>query len=377
MMPMYSKRFSFRIQWKFAMILTMIMLLTFESLPVFGEPSPDDAKTQLNEISAEEKQIVENLFVLSSEIESLNTDIEALNQSKDEIAAEIEAKNIKISIQNEIYESTKSNLAEVLRIQQRAGITSRLEALMKATSLKDFISRFNLIRDLTKNVDQLMKETEFQRIAIETERFKLEALMKDLSAKEVVLKRSLAEKSKAAQALEDYLESLESEKAYYEAYLNSIEQVWSELKPLFATTVTAFTKIIETGDLPEDTVEVVVSLFNARGIISEMKFNEILSKRQDLPELKFDFIQDGVVLTFPDYSVEIEGAFERVDHQTILYRVDGGTFYGLPMNDSALKDLFSKGDLIFSLKNILGKNGIKRIDHYEDRIELQISIGLF
>lgn len=376
-MPICTKRFSLTRTIKLAIILTVLLCLSFEMYPVFGEPSPDDAKSQLDEISAEEMQIVENLFVLSSEIELLNTEIKALNKSMDGIATSIEEKNRLISLQIESYESMKENLAQVLKIQQRAGITSRLETLLKSTSLKDFIGRVNLIRDLSKNIDRLMKETDSQRLAIESERYNLQALLTDLSAKEQELKMSLAEKSKAAEALEAYLESLESEKAYYEAYLNSIERVWGELKPLFATTVAAFTKIIETGDLPEDTVEVAVSLFNTRGIISENKFNDILSKRKDLPELKFDFIKEGVVLSFPAYNVKIEGAFERVDNQTILYRVEGGTFYDLPMNDSALKDLFSDGDLIFSLKSILGKNGIRRIDHYDDRIELQISIGLF
>lgn len=360
-----------------AIITTVLLLLSVEMYPVFGEPSPDDAKNQLNEISAEEMQIVENLFVLSSEIELMNTEIEALNKSMDGIATNIEEKNRLISLQIEAYESMKENLAQVLKIQQRAGITSRLETLLKSTSLKDFIGRVNLIRDLSKNIDRIMKETDSQRIAIESERYNLQVLLTDLSAKEQELKQSLAEKSKAAETLEAYLESLESEKAYYEAYLNSIERVWGELKPLFATTVAAFTKIIETGDLPEDTVEVVVSLFNTRGIISEEKFNDILSKRKDLPELEFDFIKEGVVLSFPAYNVKIEGAFERIDNQTLLYRVEGGTFYELPMNESALKDLFSDGDLIFSLKSILGKNGIRSIDHYDDRIELQISIGLF
>ena len=73
----------------------------------------------------------------------------------------------------------------------------------------------------------------------------------------------------------------------------------------------------------------------------------------------------------------LHGNFELLDNQTIQYVVTGGEFFELPMSESAIKDLFSEGDLIFSLKSILGKSTIKKIEVFEDRIELQVSVGLF
>jgi hypothetical protein len=222
-----------------------------------------------------------------------------------------------------------------------------------------------------------MKETDFAKSSLERERANLNEMLVELENQEALLVKKAEDKNMARLELEAYLDSLESEKEHYEAYLDSIEKIWNDLKPLFSLTIKSFTQIIEKGDMPEDTVEVVLSLFNTRGIIREVKFNQILSQRSDLPELKFDFKSDGVVLKFPSHEVELNGTFELVDNQTIKYVVKGGQFYKLPMSQSALADLFSEGDLVFNLKSILGKNTIRRIDYYEDRLELQVTISLF
>lgn len=342
-----------------------------------AQPQNIEAQNKLSQITEEEQAIIEALFVLSSEIELLNTELSKLGQDIEQIELEVEQKNTEIIQISEAYESLKSNLAEVLRIQQRSGIASNLEILLRSKDLKDLMSRINLLRDLSKNVDGLMTKTDFAKMSLERERNNLSELLKALENQEKLLIKTAEEKNKARLELEDYLDSLESEKEHYAAYLESIEKIWNELKPLFSLTIKSFTQIIEKGDMPEDTVEVVFSLFNTRGIIREDKFNQILAKRDDLPELIFDFKSDGVVLKFPSHDVELNGTFELVDSQTIKYVVTGGQFYKLPMSQSARSDLFSEGDLVFNLKSILGKNTIRRIDYYEDRLELQVTISLF
>lgn len=356
--------------------LLVCVLIGFHALAA-AQPQNTEAQEKLTQITDEEQAIIESLFVLSSEIELLNTQLQKLGQDIEQIETEIALKNDEIQVLNDAFERLRTNLAQVLKIQQRSGVASSIEVLLKSKDLKDFVSRVNLLRDLSRNVDGLMKETELAKSALEREKVNLTELLKTLENQEALLIKTAEDKNKAREELEAYLNSLESEKAHYEAYLKSIEKTWNELKPLFSKTIKAFAQIIERGDMPEDTVEVVMSLFNTRGIIRENKFNRILSERSDLPELSFDFRSDGVVLKFPSHEVELYGTFELVDNQTIKYVVTGGQFYRLPMSNSALSDLFSDGDLVFNLKAILGKNTIRRIDYYDDRLELQITISLF
>lgn len=357
-------------------VLMICIVISVHGIAV-AQPNSSEAQDKLTQITEEEQAIIESLFVLSSEIELLGTQLEKLGQDLVKINGDIEEKNSEIKLKAEAYEKLAESLAQVLRIQQRSGVASSIEVLLKSKDLKDFISRVNLLRDLSRNVDGLMRETASAKMALERERKNLTELLNALEDQETVLAKTAEDKNKARDELEAYLDSLESEKAHYEAYLDSIEQTWNALKPLFSKTIKAFSQIIERGDMPEDTVEVVMSLFNTRGIIREEKFNRILSERSDLPPLDFDFKSDGVVLSFPSHEVELIGTFELVDNQTIRYAVTGGLFYNLPMSQSALSDLFSDGDLVFNLKTILGKNTIRRIDNYDDRLELQITISLF
>ncbi len=353
-----------------------IILLTIGNVSL-AQPNDEKAQTKLTQITEEEQAIIESLFVLSSEIEMLNTEILKLGEGITKIKSDINEKERAIAVQENTYETLKDNLGEVLRIQQRSGVASSLEIILGAKNLKDLVNRINLLRDLSKNVDNLMNETEAVRLQLVRERESLGTLLTDMENQEVKLAQTAVDKNIAKLELESYLEGLASEKEHFQAYLDSIELLWAGLKPLFADTIQSFTEMIEKGDLPEDTVEVTLSLFNTRGTIKEDKFNAILDKRENLPELTFDFKTDGVTLSFPSYEVELNGYFELLDSQTIQYIVTGGVFYKLPMSESALKDLFSAGDLVFNLKAILGKNTIKKITNFEDRLELQITIGLF
>ena len=360
---------------KYLIPIACLLLLT--SGFAFAVPNESEASNKMTQITKEEQTIIEALFVLSTDIENLSGELYALNNSITNVEAEMREKEKAIAMQENAYMSLKRNLGDVLKIQQRAGIASNIEIILSAKNLKDLVNRINLLRDLSKNVDRLMLETERVRLQLTSDRETLEKLRKDMEIQVALLAQKVLDKNNAKRELENYLDSLATEKEHYQDYLDSIETLWASLKPLFAQTIQSFTEIIEKGDLPEDTVEVSLSLFNSRGIIKESRFNTILEKREDLADLTFDFKTDGVSLAFPSYEVKLDGYFELVDSQTIQYIVTGGEFYDLPMSESALNDLFRAGDFVFNLKAIMGNNTINKIISFEDRLELQITIRLF
>jgi len=359
------------------LFLLIVILFQMNGLVSTAQPNDSEAEAKLLEITEEEKGIIEKLFLLSSEIEFLNTKLTKLGEDIASIETRISNKEKEIEVSEKRFEGLKNNLSEVLKIQQRSGIASNIEIILNAKNLKDLVNRINLLRDLSKNVDQLMNDTMSVSRQLEKEKESLKTLLTDMENQETLLAETAKNKTQAKLDLENYLSSLASEKAHYQDYLKSIETLWESLKPLFADTIANFTKIIESGDLPEDTVEVNVSLFNTRGTIQEDKFNAILEEREDLPQMKFEFKEEGISLSFPSHQVVLEGTFELVDNQTIQYVVKGGAFFDLPMSPSAIDDLFSEGDLVFNLKSILGKNTIKKIENFDGRIELQIAISLF
>lgn len=359
------------------LLLTVMILGGFGFTTVTDNQPMDEAKEKLEAISDTEQEIVEALFILSSEIELLNTEMAKLKLDIEQLNRDSIHKSEMIEIENENFKKIQDSLMQILKHQQRSGIGSYLNMILGSENISDFLNRLNLIRDLSKNTVRLMDEIDVSKRILEREKMELEALIINMENSQKALEEKLSSKKQAADALEEYLDSLEADKAYYEEYLNSIENVWKSLKPMFSETVKAFNTIIEKGDLPEDTIDVRLSLLSAVGTIHQDKFNRILSSRQDLPELKFIFKENSVDLEFPSYNLSLQGQFDLIDPQTVEFLVHSGSFYGLPLSESAIKDLFIEGDLSFKLQSILGKNTIRNITMKDKVLELSITIKLF
>ena len=357
----------------------LILCITFQlGFAVIENPqSQIEASEKLTGITEEEKEIVEALFVLSSEIEWLNEQLKAIEIEIDTVVNQIAEKEDLISNQERVYTALIDDLSVLLLNQQKAGAASRLEIILKSTSLSDLIKRMNLLRDISKYSNTLILETEAVQLDLETQQAVLKELKASLDQQKVTWELKVGEANVAKSDLESYLESLATEKAHYTSYLETVESQWNQLKPLFSETIKSFTKIIEKGDLPPEIVEINLSLFNTRRTLRQDAFNDALRNRNDLPELEFVFLEDRVQIHFPSFNVKLEGTFELVEPQIFKFVVKGGAFYNLPMSESALADLFSQGEMIFDLKSMLGKNTIKSIQIRETYIDLQIAINLF
>lgn len=331
-----------------------------------------ETREQLENITAEEKRIITELFALTAEIEALETEIIRLNQEIPLIRQHIEEKQRQIATEALVYDRTRQDMAVVLRARQRSGAASTLEVLLDAADLKDLISRINLLQELARKANQLMKAVEASRDRLESERLALEEMLTTLETARGLLVETRDRQGAVKRQLTDYLESLQSRRAFFQESLSAMEQRWSELKPLFSETVRSFNAIIASGGLPEDTVAMTYSLFSARGRIDADRFNRALAARKDLPRLVFRMKREGVVLDFPDYQIQLTGTFQLADPQSIQYVVTGGVFYGVPLSESALRDLFSQGDLVFRLGTMIGNHTIRQIDLYDGYMELTI-----
>lgn len=360
------------------LLLTVILLLgvsgTLGSVGADSDPAAvEAAKEQLSKASAAEQAVIRKLLALSSKIEEIDGQILKLNEDMAVLNTQMAEKNSQLENEGRNYTRTKESLAQVLRAQQRAGAASRIEVILGAENLKDLLHRINLLRDLSRNTSKLMRAIETLRSRLDLEKAALEEMAKTLAEQKKSLKGAQESQKAARLELERYLDSLKADKATYTAYLQTLETLWSSLKPVLTDTINSFNEIIRTGGLPADTVQMTGTLFNAKGRIEEKKFNQVLSKRKDLPEMRFGLFQERVTLTFPKYQTVLEGRFVLLDPQTIQYRVEKGTFYNMPLGAKALEELFSDGDLVFKLKTMIGKNTIKRIDHHNGYIELLIA----
>ncbi len=356
----------------------MIAFFCLVMTVVFANPNvPEDAKSKLDDIEQTERATIEKLFVLNAEIEYLNTQMEKVQMTLQRLSQEMIDTEIRIEENQERIVFQKDVLAKLLVSRHQKGIAANVQVLLESTSLKDFMRRLNLLREMTQQTDQFLKGIEDLISQQQTDYAFIEDAYERVKVEEATLRELLQASQSARDDLEAFLEGLSEDRSYYESYLISIEKEWVSLKLFFADVVKTFNQVILNNELPEDTIEVKISFLNATGYLDANVFNTVLKNHGGFPHMLFSFDTSGVTLNFPEQRVVLGGDFELIDSQTIAFAVTSGTFYGLPLSDSALADLLSEGSLVFELKDLLGKNVIRSIEMQPNKVKLNITIRLF
>jgi|GEM_PF-443757 len=340
-------------------------------------PVAQETLEAIENLNAEELTLLSELFETASQIDQLDAEMAVIQNDIKTLGGQIEEKQFQINESAQAYGTVRDTLGGILKSQQRAGAASNLEIILNATSLKDLLRRLNLLRELSRKTDGLMQETQAARLRLEEEKAALSVLFAAQKAKEAELTATLQSLAEAQTTLESQLQALASDRAFYEANLNRLDQSWSAFKPVFTEAVTALSEMLESGDVPAGTVELEFSPSGVKGRITEGKFNAAVSQRQDLPELRFDFTPNGVLMTFVKDQAELQGHFEIVDERLLAFKVESGTYQGVSMSIAALEDLVSRGTLTFDLSGTLGKSTLRRIVHEDGAIALTIDIKLF
>ena len=97
------------------------------------------------------------------------------------------------------------------------------------------------------------------------------------------------------------------------------------------------------------------SLFSIKGSVSDETFNNILKEHSTLPEIVFQFQQDKIILEIPDKSLVLNGHFEISGSSALLYVVESGSFYGLPLEQASIDELFKEGPLLIDFEAVAGE----------------------
>lgn len=344
---------------------------------VDGEKSLSEIQQKLVGMGEEEKEVLQKLFGLMQEMEEMDRvqskvalDMEGLHREVTKVETSIAAETL-------VYEKNRKVMEEVLKTYQRRGPASYIEMILSSENLTTLLRRINALGDLTRNTTDLLQSLEESKTKLALEKQRVADKVTLLEDQRKALKETLEKKTRLKQDLETYLASLEKEQTKYQEYLSNIDQAWSQLKPLFAETIEIFSQVIGEGDLPPGSMKLVLSSKGIKGIIAEEAFNDILSKQPFPTELKFGFSDNRLEMTMPKKNISLVGTFGIVEGQRLVFEVEEGLFFGMPIQKSAMEELFKEGNLELDLGPALGKNKLKSIEIYDGKIELQISPGGF
>ena len=198
-----------------------------------------------DKIAAKEKEITPfriKLNKLQAQIDSLNSRIVALEKEIVDIETKTEE-------QNKLIDETYDLLADRICAAYMAGETSELEMFLNATDFEDFLTRSELLRQVAKHdndmikgleeqikeLNQMIKDLNKKRVEIEESKVQVEADKKEVLADKAVLDKQLAvlenDKSKIDSNIKkqnDLLEKYQNNQAYGERQKAKAEKEFAE-----------------------------------------------------------------------------------------------------------------------------------------------------
>lgn len=358
---------------KLMTVLILISCFTFIAAVSGQTDLVTSTQQNLEDISNEEKAVLEELFFLSQEIDEMNRRAEELSKESETIAEEITVMEADISKRQENYDIQLEILEKVMVSYQKNGMTSYLETLLSAQNLTDFIKRLNVIQELSRNTGDMLNSMEEEKAALIAEREKLISNKAQMEKNMAELSDAITQKMRLKQDQEEYLNSLSEKKEYYRDQLNKLDQSWSEVKDLFSNIATEFSRVFNESDLTVDDFNLELEFLSVKGSITDHRMNEIIEKDKKLPKMIFDINTEVIQIEIPEKHLSLSGSIVIESGSAIRFNVTDGTFYDMKLEKPSIEELFRDGYLVIDFKELIGDITLKSVELKDGFIEFKVS----
>lgn len=312
----------------------------------------EELNDKLENISEEEKAVLQQLFTLEQEIDTIEQEEERINGDIADLQSQINDLEKDIEATQADYDRQLDILKQVLVNYQRGGPASTLENLLNAENLSSFIKSLNIMKDISHNVNELLTSLKEGKLLLQEKKEQLNQDKEQLMKKEEELQVELNKKQEIQKEQEKYLASLRENKAYYEEQLYNVTLMWDSCKKLFPGISEELSQIINEGYFTLEDLNLNFSFFSISGSLGEDVLNRILSEHTQQSETVFTFDDDRVIITVPELHLVLEGKFTITADTAVQYEVQSGTFYDMPLEPASLQELFESGPLQIDFKTI-------------------------
>ncbi len=327
-----------------ALLLAIAVIIAGFPFKVHGDVQPiQELEDKLENISEEEKAVLQDLFSVSQEIDNLELETQEINKEITSLEVRIDDLEKEIVQKQEDYNLQLELLKQVLVNNQRGGPASYLEILLRADNLSTFLKSLNIIKDISHNVNDLLANLKESKAVLEEESIKLSSDKDALVQKEAELAVKLQEKQELVRKQEDYLAALQTDREHYQEQLNNLNELWLECKILFPSISAEISEIIEAGYITMEDMNLNINFFNISGYVEEDTFNRILSSHSILTQSIFHFDDEKVMIEFPEKRLVLSGYFNITGSKVIQYEITEGTFYDMPLEAASIEELLQNG----------------------------------
>jgi len=364
---------------KFSMFLAITLVTAFvfaDTLPHYalGQVQPImDIEEKLQGISDVEIKVMEELFTISQNIEEMERQEEQTKQEIETLKSEIAKLENEIARKQSGYNEQLGVLERFLAGYQRKGPASFLESILKSKNLTDFIRSLNMLRELSRNSAILLDELDKGQKELTLEKENLAEYGKRLDESMAQLQLALEQMRSLKEEQELILDSLADSRELYQNELQNLQMMWDELKILFSEIIVRFAGIFERGEFPVEALNLRLDFPRIIGTIHAQTLNDVFKNQPEIPQMVFHFNPDEIVVEVPEKHLVLIGEFSVIDKRILQFEVNKGAFFGMPLTESSINELFKNGPIVIDFKELMGDVAVDSVEFFDGYLDFAIA----
>lgn len=205
--------------------LVLALVFTFNFIQVYAADNMNDLKKQQKDVIKQIQQNKNQIKAVENQSKDVSRQIEDLDKKVDVASNELnkvekELENLKVNIEKTTVElaEAEENVNEKqdtfnkrMRVMYRNGNVGYLEVLLSSSSIKDFLSRRNMIKSIAEHDTELIQYMREQRDIIDTKKTNLEMQKKSVELSKTKLEARRSDLVKATREKEDLMGRLKKD----------------------------------------------------------------------------------------------------------------------------------------------------------------------
>ena len=183
-----------------------------------------NAQQNLTQKEAEQKKLRNELYTINVTLERTNASLNQINKDLDATEESIETINADIAEKIKEVDQRSELLKDRLKDLYMKGEVRFIDVLFQATSFSDFLSRYEMMKIVAKNDNQLLQGLEEQKAQLDEKKAQLEEQQNKLLTLKSQREARTNELSIASSRHQTVIANITKEKAFYEKMLDELEE---------------------------------------------------------------------------------------------------------------------------------------------------------
>lgn len=228
---------------RIVIFLIVILMFSLSIVQAFGE-TVNDLKNQQKKINDKINQTKQEIKTIENQTKTVSKQIEELDKKLDNATAELEAVEKELERLEEDINLTTAELVDAekkledrkdtfnsrLRVMYKNGNVGYLEVLLSSSSIKEFLTRREMIKSIANHDKELISYMKEQRDIIESKKTELQGQRASVEVTRSKLESRRKDLAKATREKEDFMSRLEKDIKALEKEYDKLNEFAKEIE---------------------------------------------------------------------------------------------------------------------------------------------------